>query len=250
MLTTDEVVPVILVMNEEFWLPYCLESVRGRFSRYVIYDIGSKDSTRDVLRWFLDASPNGTSFVYRELPFVEPKVQGVFRNSMIAEAMSDWYLILDGDEVYTQDGLDNMILEMENMKEMFISKHRTYGVVRRVETTRHLTHAYGQNLDRPHHRIYHRKMIFGGPHPGEYPLLEQKSGNEHWFSKKVVCYHFHNCSRSRLDEEVPSRIRRRTKDTYHRGEALPFDLFEKIPILKNPIESFPVCPKLAELQQQ
>ena len=37
--------PMILAMNDCFWLPYSLESLRGRFNRYVIYDAGSEDGT-------------------------------------------------------------------------------------------------------------------------------------------------------------------------------------------------------------
>ncbi len=249
MITSDEIVPVILVMNDEFFLPYSLESIKGRFARYVIYDIGSTDRTRDILHWFLDTSPKETSFVYRELPFVEPRVQGVFRNSMIAEALSDWIFILDGDEIYTPESLDNLILEMENMKELFISKRKTYGIVRRVEVGNDLCSAYGQDLTVPHHRMYHRKMIWAGPHPGEYPLIEQTGKTDHWFSKKVDVYHMHNCSRSSVDDVVPKRLTRRGKGTYSPGESSPINIFEKLPLLREPIEDFPVSPALAKLQE-
>jgi glycosyltransferase involved in cell wall biosynthesis len=250
MITTDELVPVILVMNDEYFLPYCLEAVKGRFERYVIYDVGSEDKTKDIIEWFIDTSPEGTEFLYRILPPCPPSVQGTFRNSMIAETMSDWYFILDGDEIYTPESMDALIKEMENMKELYISKKRTYGIARRVEITNDMKSAYGQSLMTPHHRVYHRRMIFSGPHPGEAPFFEQKRNNEHWFSKKVICYHMHNCDRSPLDEDVPKRLQRRGRPTYRPGEYSPFDLFERIPILKTPIEDFAVSPTLASLQQK
>jgi glycosyltransferase involved in cell wall biosynthesis len=246
--TTDEVVPLILVCNEEYWLPYVLESIKGKFGRYIIYDVGSVDTTRQIISWFIDSSPKEVDIHYRKLPMCEPVVQGTFRNAMIAEARSEWYMLVDGDEIYTPNSLHALIDEMDNMKEWYISKNRSYGVVRRVEITEDLSNSYGQDLHVSHHRIYHRKMTWVGTHPGEAPLITQNRRNEHWFSKKVICYHMHNCSRSTKDEEVPSRIKRRSQGTYHPGEVAPMNLLAKVPILRQPIENFPVSPTLAELQ--
>ena len=49
---TDKITPVILVRNDAYWLPYCLKAVQGIFSRYVIYDIGSEDGTKDIIHQF------------------------------------------------------------------------------------------------------------------------------------------------------------------------------------------------------
>jgi len=47
------VVPTILVKNEAYWLPYVLECLRGKFDRYVIYDVGSTDGTKEIIDEFL-----------------------------------------------------------------------------------------------------------------------------------------------------------------------------------------------------
>ena len=242
-----DLVPVILVMNEEFWLPYCLLSVQGRFDRYVIYDIGSLDKTWEVISSFVEAEKSNAEIFYRRLPFVDPSIQGIFRNSMIAEARSEWYFILDGDEVYNPESLDALSDEMVNMKRQYEENGKTYGIVRRVEVMTDMKTAYGQNLDLKHHRVYHRDMIWTGPHPGEVPLVEQKKSNEHWFSKDIICYHFHNCRRSHFDEDVPKRIERRKKATYHRGEATPIDILKRVPILKGRFDGFPINPDLNQI---
>lgn len=242
-----DLVPVILVMNEENWLAYVLGAVQGRFDRYVIYDIGSQDRTWEILQSFINSEKKSADIFYRKLPFIDPLIQGIFRNSMIAEARSEWYFILDGDEVYSQPGLDALADEMANMKKQYEEHGKTYGIIRRVEVMTDLKTAYGQNLDLKHHRVYHRDMIWTGTHPGEIPFVEQKKRNEHWFSKDIICYHFHNCKRSRLDEDVPKRISRRLKATYHRGEATPIDIFEKLPVLRSRYEDYPVAPELEAL---
>ena len=248
MITTDELVPVILLCNEEYWAPYMFESIKGRFGRYVIYDIGSTDETKKIVNQFIDSSKD-TDIFYRELPMCDPIIQGTFRNSMIAEAMSDWYFIVDGDEVYTPEALDALILEMENMKEWYASTGKTYGVVRRVEVNKNMTHAYGQDLSVSHHRIYHRTAIFEGTHPGEDPVIPQTKNNEHQY-KEVLCYHFHNARRSTKDSEVPKREKRKHQHTYHPGNLEPIDLLREVPILQRRIEDFPVCPELQILQEK
>ncbi len=237
--------PVVLVCNEEYWLPYVLEASRGHFSRYVIYDVGSTDQTRKVIEWFRDTSP-GVEFFVRLLPMCEPAVQGAFRNSMIAEAESPYYLILDGDEIYTPEDYRNLHRAAESMHVMHARK--LYGMVRRQEWTSDLTKAYGQKRCTPHHRIYSRDAYFRGTHPGERPVPEIGRTNEQWF-QSIVCHHFHHPARSSKDAEVPGRLDRKDNATYHRGECLPARLFDELPILRKRIESFPVCPALEEMQR-
>ena len=242
-----EIVPLILVKNDEYWLPYCLKSVSGWFDRYVIYDVGSTDRTKDIINWFVDREKKQADFFVRFLPHVDPMVQGAFRNSMIAEARSEFYLILDGDEIYSDSSLAGMHIAVNHMKRLYKEEEILYGVVPRVEVTGTLDTAYGTELTVPHHRIYHRTAIFEGPHPGEWPFYKQTENRQRWFDG-VVCNHFHNTERSSIDAEVPKRIMRRGKRTYHPGTPRPYNIFQSLPILMNRIEDFPVNPILRTMQ--
>jgi hypothetical protein len=236
--------PVVLVCNEEYWLPYVLEASRGHFERYVIYDVGSTDATRRIIEWFRDTSP-GVDFFVRLMPKCDPVIQGAFRNSMIAEARTPYYLILDGDEVYSPEGFQRINAAADTMNVLHPPK--MYGIVRRCEWTEDLQRQYGVNRQTPHHRIYSRDAIFRGPHPGERPEPEQNPRHEHWFPS-IICHHFHHCARSTVDCAVPGRWARKDNPTYHRGETLPMRLFDELPLLRKPIESFAVNPVLAEMQ--
>ena len=209
------VTPVILVMNDEYWLPYALESVRGLFKRYVIYDVGSTDNTPNIIDWFVEKEKNRAGLYVRSLPILDPAIQGIFRNSMIAEAQTDWYFILDGDEVYNkQDLLNGLIQADTHMRKFDKGEDRIYGVCMRQEFSKDLTQAYDKL--RGHHRLYHRTAIWKGTHPGEEAVITQRAHRE--FSFEVLCYHFHNALRTSLQEEtVPGRVRRKKKNTYHPG---------------------------------
>lgn len=237
------ITPVVLVCNDEYWLPYALEASKGFFERYVIYDVGSTDRTRDIIQWFMDTT-RGAQFFVRMLPMVPPSVQGTFRNSMIAEALSDYYLIMDGDEVYRPEGYEAIVRAETDMQR----QKKIYGIVSRVEVNGDLQTQYATGTSVPHHRVYHRNAIWRGSHPGEAPYFQQVPQREMWADPKAVCFHFHNAERSSKDAEVPKRLERRGRPTYRPGELAPFNLFETLPITMKPIEGFPVCPRLAELQ--
>ena len=251
------VTPVVLVSNDEFWLPYALESIAGKFKQMVIYDIGSQDRTRDIIEWYVDKERN-TEFLVKFLPMCPRDVQGCFRNSMIAEAGTDWYLIVDGDEVYGEGShlkdLDLTILEgrhveSEDKEKLTKDIMPPYGVFSRIEFNNQLTHRYNQV--RSHHRLYHRRATWLGGHPGEAPKIKQTSRNE--FKVHNTVLHFHNTARSSGDldlVQVPERANRKLKRTYHPGKLQTFDLLKAAPALKNKIEDFPVCPALDKLQKE
>lgn len=242
-----DLVPLVLVKNDEYWLPYVLEASRGFFNRYVIYDVGSTDRTPEIIDWFVESEKHRTDFLVRQLPHVEPAVQGTFRNSMIGEARSDYYLILDADEIYTKESFEIMLKEMPALKATYDSGI-LYGIVPRVEISRPLDSAYGLKLNVPHHRLYHRSAVWQGPHPGEWPVVEQKPKNERWLRRDCVCWHFHGTDRSLKDHEVPKRLDRRKKGTYTPGTTEPINLLDKLPILRKRIEDFAINPFLEKLQ--
>ena len=233
--------PMILVMNDAFFLPYVLESLRGRFNRYVIYDAGSEDGTENVIDWYTETE-KGVDFFIRKLPFAVPHIQGCYRNSMLVEAESEWGFMIDGDEIYSQSSLDTLASAFQLLNTV---DKPLYGVVSRREMTTNLLHKYSD--DRTNHRLYRRNAYFMGSHPGEAPRYKQKPSNE-FAMREVLCHHFHNALRSPLEGSVPKRLDRKAQETYHPGELVPFDLLDELPILRKPIEAFQVSPDLEKLQ--
>jgi len=236
------VTPVVLVMNDEYFLPYALEASKGFFDRYVIYDVGSTDATREVIQNFITSYDEPTYFV-RQMPMLPPSVQGVFRNSMIAEALTEFYFILDGDEVYSRDSYKAII---EAAEEMLPKYGLLYGVCNRIEVASDMESAYSPDKFIPHHRLYRRTAIWKGNHPGEVPFFEQNSKTEYRI-EGATCFHFHNCARSSKDEEALRRIERRGRATYRPGNCVPYDVMSALPVLRKQFET-PINPVLKELQ--
>ncbi len=235
--------PMILAMNDQYFLPYALESLRGRFERYVIYDAGSEDGTEDIIDWYVETEKHCAEFFVRKLPFAIPAIQGCYRNSMLVEAENEWGVMIDCDEVYHPDSLDRLDVGFAALTPT--TSPLKYGVFKRVELATNLLHRYSE--ERTHHRLYRRNAYFTGTHPGEVPRWKQRPNNEIHFDD-VTCWHFHNALRSPLEGSVPKRLDRKSQGTYHPGELVPFDLLRELPILQEPINDFPVSPDLEKLQ--
>ena len=248
MLRTNKLVPTILVQNESYWLPYVLESLRGYFDRYIIYDVGSTDNTREIVDNFVQSERHNSEFFVRMMPKCEPIIQGAFRNSMIAEARCDYYFIVDGDELYTPESLKKIIDSIPLMERYYLDG-LLYGMLPRIEIQADLKTAYGVNEGIPHHRLYHRTAIFGGAHPGEYPIPEQRGKNQMWLSTDILCWHFHGTARSPKDAETHGRLDRKKKPTYLRGALSAVDIIKELPLLAKPINGFEVNPELKKLQE-
>jgi glycosyltransferase involved in cell wall biosynthesis len=244
----DEITtPLVLVQNDEYWLPYVLESVAGVFGRMCIYDVGSTDATPHIIRWYMQKEMHRCEFIHRGLPDCIPAVQGTFRNAMIAEARTPTYFILDADEVYhpaEAKKIPGLALELRDQH--LTNPRRRYGLFRRMEFNNDLTHKY--SVEREHHRLYTRDAIWTGTHPGERAFYAQNSKTEINFMDEVCCYHFHNATRS--SKTARRREDRRGQRSYHPGERVKFDLLEALPLLRDPIADFPVAPELKKLQEE
>lgn len=242
---------LVLVKNEAYWLPYVLKQTEGYFDSYVIYDVGSTDHTRDVIDWWVPRGQDlGADVFVRKLPHVDPQVQGAFRNSMIVEGKREVYFILDGDELYTPLAMAQIGRAAKELSRQHwdVNPRKRYGVIRRVEVSEDLHRQY--NKRRGHHRLYTRDAIWTGTHPGEVAYYRQNEKSEVWFDD-IVCWHMHNTLRSPKEEDATKRLKRKGQKSYHPGDTMgDLELLDELPMLREPIENFPVSPALAALQRK
>lgn len=243
------IVPTILVQNEAYWLPFVLESLRGHFERYVLYDVGSVDGTKQIIDDFVQSERHRAEFFVRLLPNCPPIVQGAFRNSMMAEARSEWTLMIDGDEIWTEEGLNTVKSFEPTLDEYHKNDGLLYGMVSRYEVQADLKSAYGVEEMIPHHRVYHRTAIFGGPHPNEYQVYKGQGKNQIWLPKKAIVWHMHGTLRSPKDAETHGRVDRKLKPTYLRGTLKSINLLKELPVLLKNL-GYPVNPVLERLREE
>jgi len=86
----------MIVKNEEFFLARCLDAVKGHVDEIIIVDTGSTDATRDIAADFTDK-------VY-DFEWIDDFAAA--RNFSVEQASGDWILVLDADELISEQDLD------------------------------------------------------------------------------------------------------------------------------------------------
>lgn len=240
------VAALVLVSNDEYYLPYVLESISGVFGRVVIYNVGSEDKTKQIIDWWVNKEKETDCFV-RHLPMCDPVIQGCFRNSMIAEARTDAYWIADGDEILRREEAKKIPrLASQLLTCNTVNPRHRYGVVNRLEVSQDLKSQYDEI--RTHHRLYTRDAIWTHTHPGERAFYQQNSKSEVNFRDEIQVLHLHNATRSSKENVALKRMARKSQNSYHPGKLINFNILEEYPILKEPIEDWPMDQALMELQ--
>lgn len=89
----------VLLKNEENFVWYSIMSVINYVGRIIIYDTGSDDKTLNIIKKI-----NDKKIILREIKsdkFYEDKL----RQQMLDETTSDWFIVLDADEIWWDDSI-------------------------------------------------------------------------------------------------------------------------------------------------
>lgn len=89
---------VTLVKNEDRYLWFAVSSVINYLDKVLIWDTGSTDQTVKVIKELQKKYPNKIEF--REYGEVDEERFTKARQEMLDLTKSDWFLVLDGDEVW------------------------------------------------------------------------------------------------------------------------------------------------------
>src|SRR5688572_5477989 len=95
------IVPVLLVKNEEIWIERVLAPLISVFPHVIVTDTGSSDSTVDVIEGMRD---RGADILLITHPGMDPKQLGKCRQDMQEQARDIFdathIFLVDGDELY------------------------------------------------------------------------------------------------------------------------------------------------------
>lgn len=96
-----------LVKNEENYLWYSVASITPFVDKILLWDTGSTDKTLAICKELENSFPEKISFrqVKQESAADFTKV----RQEMLDETQADWFLILDGDEIWWEDSIKKVI---------------------------------------------------------------------------------------------------------------------------------------------
>lgn len=96
-----------LVKNEEKYLWYAVTSVVDHVDKVLLWDSGSTDKTLDICKELSSKFPEKIDFCQVKISSADefPKL----RNKMLEATKADWFLMVDGDEVWWEDSIKKVV---------------------------------------------------------------------------------------------------------------------------------------------
>lgn len=99
-----------LVKNEERYIWYSLMSVIRYVDRVLVWDTGSTDRTVEIIDEIKKRFPDKISF--KQIGDIDPYKFTKVRQEMLDATDSDWFIVLDGDEVWWDDSIKKVVEEI------------------------------------------------------------------------------------------------------------------------------------------
>jgi glycosyltransferase involved in cell wall biosynthesis len=105
-----------MLKNEDQFVWYALKSVIDFVDKIIIFDTGSTDQTVELVR-----SIKSDKIVFEERGSQTREGLAKLRQEMIDRTRTDWFFILDGDEIWTKKELLKLLIEAEGVTEQIVA---------------------------------------------------------------------------------------------------------------------------------
>lgn len=222
-----------IVKNEERFLWFAVTSVVEFVDKILIWDTGSTDKTVEITDLLKKKYPKKIEF--REYGVVDPETFTRARQEMLDNTNSDWFMILDGDEVWWEDSIRNVVNYIQeggdDLESIVSPYYNTVGDIYHHQHRSAANYTIDGVVDFINIRFINRKipgLHFEKPH-GQQGLYDENGTliqNRPKKNRKFVDFpymHFSNIIRSRSrkhDLKVPKRD---IKLKYDLGISFPKD---------------------------
>ncbi len=232
---SEKIIAHTLVKNEEKYLWFSVMSVINYVDKVFIWDTGSTDKTLDIIKEIEKARPGKVYF--KEVGNVDINEFTSVRQKMLEETESDWFLILDGDEVWWEDGirevisiinergdfLDSIVSSYKNIVgDIYHYQEESAGGYRIDERRGHFNiRAVSKKIEGIHYEKPHGQLALVN---GEGISVQDMNKQKRFHTAGSSYLHFTNLRRSSksFDEEVPKRA---MKFKYELGDSFPLDFY-------------------------
>lgn len=207
------IVPVLLVKNEEIWIEHVLTPLVSVFPHVIVTDTGSSDSTVDIIEGMRD---RGADILLITHPGMDPKQLGKCRQDMQEQARDIFeathIFLVDGDELYPSKYLK--FIRDYPMPENALSGF-TWGKEIRQLPNGELWYLdlNGDDVGLNRQAIISVDSKWNGEYPFESPSTYDPGNplNYYWKSPDATYhfFHLHQTIRSTRDEDVYIRVKKR-----------------------------------------
>jgi glycosyltransferase involved in cell wall biosynthesis len=101
-----------IVKNEQAWIKPALLSVLDQVDRMLVWDTGSTDKTVEIIK-----AINSPKIEFKQCGPVDRKRLVELRNEQIKATTTDWFLLVDGDEIWPKQNLVQLIKSLDAAKD-------------------------------------------------------------------------------------------------------------------------------------
>jgi len=222
-----------LVKNEERYIWYAIMSIINHVDKILVYDTGSTDMTVSIVRSIIKDYPK--KVILKEVGEVTINTFTDVRQEMLSRTKSDWFLVLDGDEVWWDTSIENLVRVINENRnlESVVNRHysmtgdiyhyqsESTGKYRIDNSSGHINiRAVSMSIPGLHFEKPHGQL---GLYDGSGVLIQNRSSERRVHMDEISYLHFTNMRRSGSgDSLVPKRG---FKYKYVLGKEFPPDFF-------------------------
>ncbi|MBI4033296.1 MAG: glycosyltransferase family 2 protein, partial [Candidatus Blackburnbacteria bacterium] len=109
-----------LVKNEARFIWYSVMSVVNHVDKVLLWDTGSSDGTLEIIRKMrmlgdtrLPDGQGKSKIEFREVGSVSPEEFASVRQEMLDATDTDWFIVVDGDEIWWEDSIALVTAEIQ-----------------------------------------------------------------------------------------------------------------------------------------
>ncbi len=102
-----------IIKNEEKYIWYALKSVVDFADTILVFDTGSTDSTVSIIA---ELQKTHSNIYFEQKGEVDQKKHTELRQEMIEKTITDWFMILDGDEIWKKSAMEEAVMAMKSGK--------------------------------------------------------------------------------------------------------------------------------------
>ena len=113
-----------LVRNEDRFIYFAIMSVINYVDKIIIYDTGSTDDTVKIIKHII-ASGYENKILFEEKGVSDRNKIGLLRQEMIEKTDTDYFMILDGDEIWWKKTIEELIsiINEESHEKYLVAQH-------------------------------------------------------------------------------------------------------------------------------
>jgi len=103
-----------MVKNEARFVWFSMMSVINYVDKILLWDTGSTDRTREIIQEILKTKEGKKKVSFEEIGEVDPISFTKARQQMLDQTETDWFMIVDGDEVWWEKSIKKVILTIKS----------------------------------------------------------------------------------------------------------------------------------------